>query len=238
MSTAALFESLASRYDELWTDTAVGRAQRSAVWRITDPLFHRGDRVLDIGCGTGKDAAHLADRGVAVHAIDPSAAMAARASARGGFAVQVLAAEDLAQLEPRTFDGAISNFGALNCVADPAGIARSLGALVRPGGSVAICIIGRFCAWETLYYGARFKFRKALRRWPGRAGDIHYPSVRHLRAAFSPDFELQRWTGIGALVPPSYVKLPVFLVNLLAALEPLRFLRSCADHRLLVFVRK
>ena len=316
MSTAALFERLAPRYDELWTGTAIGRAQRNAVWCVVDRLFLPGDRILDIGCGTGEDAVHLAAGGVSVLAVDASPAMVARASARG-VAAQVMRAEDLgrltdvgraASLRFRTpevaeefrsawerdlslstasesrpgrheclrheneltansttsevrrvvsasagqensapmsrgaadtlFDGAISNFGALNCVEDLAPVARALGALVRSGGYLAICTMGRFCAWETLYYSARFNFKKALRRLPGRAHDVRYPTVRKLRADFAADFELRCWTGIGMLVPPSYVKLPARFVNLLARLDRLPLLRACADHRLLVFERK
>ncbi len=314
MSAAALFERLAPRYDELWTETAVGRAQRNAVWRVVDRLFGAGDGVLDIGCGTGEDAAHLGSRGVLVYGIDASPAMVARARARGVMA-EVRRAEDLvghalacpgerssplggshgaqqigheaeenlgwlnpvadttngktreassARLDKLThvpqcaarkrheivaackeyggrvtpFDGAISNFGALNCVEDLAGVARALGASVRPGGYVAICTMGRFCVWETLYYGLRLDFKRALRRLAGRAGEIRYPTVRQLHADFAADFELVGWTGIGMLVPPSYVKLPARIVNLLARLDRLPFLRSCADHRLLVFKRK
>jgi SAM-dependent methyltransferase len=242
MSTAALFERLAARYDELWTDTPVGRAQRNAVWRVIDQLFHGGDRVLDIGCGTGEDAAHLAARGVQVHAVDASPAMVARASARGGFTAQVGQVENLQQdgILPHTiaFEGALSNFGALNCVEDLAPVARALAALIRPGGYLAICTMGRFCAWETLYYGAHFKFKKAVRRFRGRAHDVYYPTVRQLRADFAPEFELRSWTGVGMLVPPSYVKLPARVVTLLAQLDRLPFLRAGADHRLLIFKRK
>ncbi|MEI9974050.1 MAG: methyltransferase domain-containing protein [Ignavibacteriota bacterium] len=256
MSTAALFERLAVRYDELWTETAIGRAQRSAVWRVVDRLFGAGDRVLDLGCGTGEDAAHLVGRGVSVMAVDASPAMVARARVRE-IAAWVMRAEDVARLaggsacptEPAStggagiqiagdFDGVLSKFGALNCVEDLAPVARALGRLVRPGGYAAICTIGRFCAWETLHYAARFRFRKAVRRWSGRAGDIYYPTVRQMRADFAADFELLGWTGIGMLVPPSYVKLPARVVNLLARLDRLPLLRSCADHRLLIFKRK
>lgn len=239
MSTAALFERLAARYDELWTETPVGRAQRNAVWRVIDEVFRAGDRVLDIGCGTGEDAAHLVARGISVHAVDASPAMVAQASARGGFTAEVIRAEDLGKcVAAGAFDGALSNFGALNCVEDLAPVARALAALIRPGGHLAICTMGRFCAWETLYYGTHFKFKKAVRRLPGRSLDVCYPTVRQLRADFAADFELRYWTGIGMLVPPSYVKLPGRIVNLLARLDRLPFLRAGADHRLLIFRRK
>src|ERR1035438_1269767 len=121
MSTAALFERLAPRYDELWTETAVGRAQRNAVWRGVDKLYGVGDCVLDIGCGTGEDAAHLRTRGVLVYGIDASWAMVERARARGVRA-EVGQIEDLTRassarldkLKHVPLDGAISNFGALN----------------------------------------------------------------------------------------------------------------------------
>ena len=280
-----VFDRMAARYDALWTATPIGRAQRDLVWRDMDPLFQPGQRILDIGCGTGEDAAHFVARGVSVYATDPSPAMIQVAAARGGFAVAVRSAEELAQIDG-PFDGAISNFGALNCVKDLPSVARSLAALVRPGGSLAICILGRFCAWETLHYAVRFQFAKAFRRWRGRArfvgqvdnlqrvgnpladasespkgaGNqparrmpscptmqvppgimVHYPTVAEIRAAFAPNFELQRWTGIGLLVPPSYVKLPRALVAVLAAcdrlLARLPLLRALADHRLFLLVR-
>jgi SAM-dependent methyltransferase len=249
-SPAPPFDRMAERYDALWTTTPIGRAQRDLVWRDIDPLFPPGDRILDVGCGTGEDAAHFTARGLSVYATDASPAMIQVAAARGGFTAEVRSAEELAQIGG-AFDGAVSNFGALNCVKDLPGVARSLAALVRPGGSLAICILGRFCAWETLHYAVRFEFAKAFRRLvghalacpsPGSLGiTIYYPTVAQIRAAFAPHFQLQRWTGIGLLVPPSYVKLPAALVAVLAAcdrlLAHLPLLRALADHRLFLLVR-
>ena len=50
-----------------------------------DELFHAGERILDIGCGTGEDAAHFAARGVQVHATDASPAMVQVARDAGNY---------------------------------------------------------------------------------------------------------------------------------------------------------
>jgi ubiquinone/menaquinone biosynthesis C-methylase UbiE len=244
-NTAAPFDTVAAQYDQQWTATPIGRAQREQVWRHVDPLFHPGDRILDVGCGTGADAAHFAERGVAVHATDPSPSMIEVARRRGSFTAEVLRAEEIATIG-KTFDGALSNFGALNCVDDLAAVASGLASVLRPGGRLAICTIGRCCAWEMLYYVARGQFAKAFRRFRGSAPSslgvtVHYPSVGELRRVFA-DFELERWTGIGLLVPPSYVRMPARLVRwcsiLDCALAPIPPLRAMADHRLLILVRK
>ena len=245
MSSAPVFDRMAASYDAVWTNTPIGRAQRNLVWREIDPLFQAGERILDIGCGTGEDALHFAARGVTVYATDASPAMVQIACERGVYAT-VCNAEELGRIG-RIFDGAISNFGALNCVEDLPAVARSLARLVRPGDGVAICILGRFCAWETLYYAACLQFGKACRRWRGdrapyREITVHYPTASQIQAAFQKDFKLLRWTGIGMLVPPSYVKLPAAVVRVLAAcdraLARLPLLRALADHRLFLLVRK
>ena len=66
MSARAAFDAIARRYDQVWTESPAGRAQRDLVWREWDPVFSPNDRILDIGCGTGVDAAHYASRGVIV----------------------------------------------------------------------------------------------------------------------------------------------------------------------------
>ena len=67
----AAFDKLAMRYDELWTHSPVGRLERDEVWRCIKRLFRPGDRLLDLGCGTGEDAVHLERLGVTVSASMP-----------------------------------------------------------------------------------------------------------------------------------------------------------------------
>ena len=243
MTPAAVFDRMAAEYDATWTTTPVGRAQRDQVWRIFDALFHSGERVLDVGCGTGEDARHLMSRGVAVEGLDASPAMVAAARSHG-VAAEVCRAEDLASVAG-PFDGALSNFGALNCVADLPAVARELARVLRPGGRVAICLMGRSCAWEMAYYAVRLQFGKALRRrrpTEYRGMKVYYPTTAAVRAAFAEGFILQAWQGVGLMVPPSYVKLPGMVVRALAAcdrvLAGLPLLRALADHRLFVLVKQ
>jgi ubiquinone/menaquinone biosynthesis C-methylase UbiE len=245
--TATAFDTLASRYDELWTRSAVGRRQRAAVWRSLDPLFRLGQGVLDLGCGTGEDAFHLMRAGVRVRAIDSSEEMVRIASSRG-IEANVLSIEDIGEIKD-CFDGVLSNFGALNCVDNLNSLRVPLARLIRSGGHLAICLLGRFCFWETASYLFRGQIRKAARRWSGRSissllgVNVHYPSLKQTRSAFAPDFELLCWSGIGLFVPPSYIgglspRAVAVLDFLDRCVSHLPLMRAAADHRLFIFMRR
>src|SRR5579862_751814 len=160
------FDQIAWSYGALWSDAPEGRSQREEVWRAIDRLFRPGDRILDLGCGTGDDALHLMARGVEVRGIDAAPEMVERARARGADA-HCSSIEDLASVEPG-FRGALSNFGAFNCVTNLSGVASDLARLIEPGGCVARCVMGRFSWRETAHFLLRFDLRKAVRRWTGR----------------------------------------------------------------------
>jgi SAM-dependent methyltransferase len=240
--TASAFDVLAARYDALWSDTAIGIAQREAVWRRIDAVFRPGQRILDLGCGTGADAVHLMARGMRVQALDASAEMVRIAASRG-IDAQWLTIENLSALQG-TFDGVLSNFGALNCVADLEGVASDMARLVRPGGRLAICVMGRTCAREIVHYLFR-QPGKAFRRWRPRGApsslgiQVHYPSLRQLTGIFRGPFRLLGWYGIGLFVPPSYVATSRIarLARLDRRLAHLPLVRGLADHRLLVWER-
>ena len=185
------FHQIAPHYAELWSETSRGRAQREQVWLEIDGLFKAGDRVLDLGCGTGDDAVHLMSRGLEVFGIDSAEGMIEIARRRGVDA-KTMAIEELGSLE-HAFDGAISNFGALNCVADLSQVSEALARLVRPQGKLALCVMSRFC-WRT-------DWRHVPQRWSGRACwrgiDVYYRSARSIAEAFAPHFACQRRASIG-----------------------------------------
>ena len=240
------FDLLAAEYDRNWTNSGPGRLQRNAVWRELIPLFRPGDTVLDLGCGTGEDAERLQLSDISVRALDASPEMVRMARARGVNA-KVGKIEDIREINI-AFDGVISNFGPLNCVEDIRTLRTSLAQLVRTGGFLVLCLMGRFCLMESLHYFCRCQWRKAVRRWKGltyaeRLGvQVFYPSGSAVKHALSPEFRLVRRIGIGLTVPPSYV------TGLSPASLEMRdrfdecfahwpVLRSMADHQLFVFVR-
>jgi SAM-dependent methyltransferase len=245
MNAAAFFDQLAPDYDDLWTSAPAGQLQREAFWTCAGPFLRDAARVLDIGCGTGEDAVRLLASGVDVTAVDVSSRMVAIARSRGVNA-SVLAAEDLSRTGER-FDCVLSNFGALNCVANLGALRKPLSDAVRPGGYAILCVFGGFCAWETIWSLLHGRPWMAVRRLGGKAGtrnglSVYYPRVREIRGALSPDFELVARFGIGIAVPPSFApRLPHRMLALAARIDrrlcSLPGFRAIADHALLIFKR-
>jgi ubiquinone/menaquinone biosynthesis C-methylase UbiE len=216
------FDRVAGSYDEVFTHSAIGRAQRIQVSTKLLAAFPPGSRILELNCGTGEDARFLAERGRRIVACDASAAMIEVArnrlpanTAAANLEFLHLANEDLGHFPGRReFDGAFSNFSGLNCVADLHAVAADLAELVRPGGRLLLCLWGRICLTEVLWYLLHGQPQKAIRRFSGKSTarigsdtiSVFYPTVRAVRWAFSPWFKLRSRCAVGLFVPPSYVE--------------------------------
>jgi ubiquinone/menaquinone biosynthesis C-methylase UbiE len=260
-AAATAFDRVAHCYDDVFTRSVIGRAQRNQVWEQLLAAFSPGERILELNCGTGEDARFLAQKGRSVVACDASSVMIEVAEGRGkleagsaGIEYRQLANEDLsALLGQESFDGAFSNFSGLNCVADLQPVARNLAALVKPGGRVLVCVWSRVCVAELAWFLLRGQVSKAFRRLSGKAAarvggvtiEVSYPTVRTVRRVFSPWFRLESHSAVGLFVPPSYVeswarkhdKLFARLEQLDQIFSRLPIFRVTGDHVLLEFVR-
>ncbi len=138
------YNAIAPDYD---ADLAARRWVRRVLWSHMDRRFCAGDRVIDVGCGTGLDTVHLASRGVHVTAIDASAGMmrelraqvellglASRVDMHVGDAVSVLAGLG------RYADGIVSSFAAMNTI-DLGAFAAAAGSVLAPGGTCTMHLL-------------------------------------------------------------------------------------------------
>ncbi len=92
-----------------------------------------GQRVLDIGCGTGETCALWLERGAAVTGVDVSAPMLAVAAKRTHGKVALVEADASSWIGDAPFDLAVSRFGVMFFAAPDAAFAR-IAENLRPGG--------------------------------------------------------------------------------------------------------
>jgi len=221
---AAAFDAVAPDFDARFGAWLSVAAQRRAVRRELERAFSAGSSVLEIGGGTGEDAAWLADRGRRVLLTDASPAMVSIAgpklAGRAGWSTaEVWPAEEMEALAAEregigapTFDGAFSNFAALNCVSELRPVARGLARLLRPRAPALLVLFGPFPPGEVVVELLRRNPKAAVRRLargdvPARLGGRHftvrYHRPREVARAFAPWFRMRRTRGIGVFVPPS-----------------------------------
>src|ERR1700722_8166096 len=77
-ATRDAFDSVAADYDGPRGNNELIQRMRAEMWRWLDTVFKAGDSVVDLGCGTGLDAVHLASLGYRVTATDWSPQMVQR----------------------------------------------------------------------------------------------------------------------------------------------------------------
>ncbi|MBI1354496.1 MAG: methyltransferase domain-containing protein [Acidobacteria bacterium] len=260
-ATRRAFDAVAETYDADFTDSHIGRLQRGQLRRIYDRLFAPGMRLLDLGCGTGEDALAFAADGCEVEGVDVSPAMvelARRRAADAGLeeraAFLALPLERLDELPERGFQGAYSSFSPLSCVRELAPVARALADRMEPDAPLALCLMSRWCLWETVLYPFTARLHEAAGRelggWVRASAASHevalyYHGVREVKRAFAPWFRLEGAQGLGVFTPPTYLepwarrrqRLLGGLAWLDERLAALPLVRSLAEHRVMVLRR-
>lgn len=261
--TQDAFDSVAADYDGPRGNNPLIQDMREEMWRWLDKTFAPGSRLIDLGCGTGLDAVHLARLGHRITATDWSPQMVARTAARARLEsvddqVQALAlgAHELKRLEgDSTFDGAYSNLGPLNCVPDLADVSRECARLLKPGGALLFTVIGRLCPWEVVHYTWRRRWPRVTVRFSRGAVSVgmnsrtiwtRYYTPREFYRAFERDFALDDYRGLCLFAPPPYLtwlrdRYPriyagAWWVDRRVASWPL--LRSMGDHFLIVMRKR
>ncbi|MES2178535.1 MAG: class I SAM-dependent methyltransferase [Gemmatimonadota bacterium] len=253
------FDAVAERFDARFGAWESVSAQRRAVRAALVEAFPNGSRLLELGGGTGEDAAWLAERGRTVFLTDPSPSMVRIAAEKVrpyGLETPVVAsAEDLSPVcvdGAQRFDGAFSNFAALNCTTQLTSVARGLAIALRPGARVLLVVFGICSPGEFVVQMIRGDPKAAVRRLA--TGDVHarlggqeftvrYHRAADFRRAFQPWFHYIGRRGIGVFVPPSaaepWISRHPRALGVLEALDRVvsKPLAVFGDHVLLEFER-
>lgn len=235
----AAFDHIATEYDEHFTHSLIGKAQRQLVLQYLEPLLLQQEyiTVLELNCGTGEDAKWMAQHGATVVATDISANMIQQAEAKieaAGLTQQVICKQiDINNIQHiagiEKFDLIFSNFGGLNCIAPEKLhelLQYQLPALLNNNGSMIFVIMPTFCLWESFFHTITFKWKNVFRRLTntavtasvGNGASIKtwYYSPNWLKQHLHTSTTVQKVMPVGFFIPPSYL-------NLFAAKRPKLF---------------
>jgi SAM-dependent methyltransferase len=156
--------------------------KRLIVRALLGPVLARpGQRVLDVGCGTGGVLASLADR-AAVVGVDRSELALAHCRARGLLNVAV-ADGDRLPFAPASFD-VVLLLDVLEHFADEQALLAQVRRLLRPGGTLLVSVPAYQFLWsehdEVLHHVRRYtarRLRRALEAAHLRIGRLTYTNV-------------------------------------------------------------
>jgi ubiquinone/menaquinone biosynthesis C-methylase UbiE len=249
------FNRHALRYDERFSSLKTTQAIRQEIWQVADRLFPAGSRILDLGCGTGEDAIHFARQGTRVTAIDLAPGMIAqlrtKAEALGLSGLIEARVSDIETFEAEAgaFDGAFSNFGAMNCVRSLATFRDVVARALKPGAPLVVVAMGRLYPLETAVYLLKGNLRRAFARLKpqpeltleGIRISFWYHSPRNLRGALGERFSQEQVLGLRSFAPSSSLEhverfLPAGLIRTLDRfVTSFRPTAGLADHYLTVW---
>lgn len=170
---------------ERWYHSARGRWIAEREYALLERLLgpRPGERLLDVGCGTGHFSRRFAQAGLAVTGIDPDAAALAYAGGLGGGVRYVRGAAERLPFPDASFDRSIA-VTSLCFVARPAAAVREMLRVTR--GPVVLGLLNRRSLLYRRkrgrggYRGARWDTVEGARRWLPAADprlELHWRSA-------------------------------------------------------------
>lgn len=209
------FDRHADTYDDRFSNCALGESIRNDVWTIADRVFTSSRRLLDLGSGTGEDAIHFAGHGVEVTGVDISDEMQNRLEAKAlacGVSGNIhYVRAEMSHFDPAgaEFDGIISNFGAVNCVADLGWLTTLCRQSLKPGSPIVLITMGVLYPLESLTLLLTGQLGSVFRRLKspcmvsveGVSIPVYYHSLGKMRRMLGRQFHLEQVAGLRAFLP-------------------------------------
>lgn len=221
--TSALFDSAAQYYDETFTNSEIGKLQRTRVWNyLISILPNNFLNILELNCGTGEDSIWFAKKRHKVLATDISEKMVEitrlkveQFNLSDKISVEQLDINEIDEKYFSTkFDLVFSNFGGLNCLTESELfiLSEKLKKLLNPTGRFIAVVMTDFCMIESIYFFSKFKFNQILRRKRMQQVKVNnsivntnYFNPNTFYKYFKNEFTLHKILSIGLTIPPSYL---------------------------------
>jgi len=172
------FGTIAHEYDQ-WFRTPIGcvygKLESKALNRFL-PSSDSGEKMLDVGCGTGHFSELFAERGFRVYGVDISAKMIEVAQSKS-IPGATFGVADMVDLPfPDEYFDIAASVAALEFVADPERALQEMIRCLKPGGSVLIAVLNESSPLA----------RKRKRRGSEIFKTAHLFTVKKLKKLLSP----------------------------------------------------
>jgi SAM-dependent methyltransferase len=247
------FDVAAISYDEKFTFSSVGIAQRNLVWHYIKRMkLAEHQSILEVNCGTGEDAKRWSNLNKAVKSTDISPKMIELAKSK--FPKIDFETLDIKEIKnyQENYDLLFSNFGGLNCLPKEKVqiFFTDVHKQLPDHGLMILVIMGKKCLWDRVFLTLKGKWNDRNRRNTESFIDVNvdrtpvktwYYSPKDIKTLASSQFEVEEVNPIGLFVPPSFLanrfKNKKGLMKFLEFLDRLfsfRFLANYADHYLIV----
>lgn len=135
------YDEVAEIYDRRY-DRSRGRSYYSHISRHVLACLPKGRNLLDLGCGTGLFVQHYTGQGGKATGLDLSRGMIVRARSRCGGSQFAVGTAEVLPFRDGCFD-AVASLLAFSYVHEPEKMLQEVYRVLRPGGSIAVCTLGR-----------------------------------------------------------------------------------------------
>jgi len=173
MKKEQIFDDWPERYDR-WFETPIGRLVRTFESELVLEMLgpRPGERILDVGCGTGIFTADILGKGASVVGLDISLPMLRRSQHRAGWLPFAAVAGDMEELPfaGNSFDR-VASITAIEFFRDGAAAVAELFRVARPGAVIVVASLNRLSPWavrrrDQAERGEKPIFRNAVFRSP------------------------------------------------------------------------
>lgn len=220
---AKAFTAQSGVFDDIYSANTIVNYKRERVRAHVLQYLKPGASILELNSGTGEDALFFSKQGFRVHATDVSEGMQQQLKQKvEQQGMQHMVSNELCSFtelhllkNTGPYDHIFSNFAGLNCTGKLNWVLLSLPGLLKPGGTVTLVILPKFCLWESLLI-FKGKFKTATRRWFSKNGvkahvegthfTCWYYDPSYIINTLEGDFEVLGIEGLCTLVPPSYIE--------------------------------